>query len=259
VAVLENDGLAFAAHPDSDSHRLAKFFINRGSWQADDCKLGGCLGLQIWDSCGTNDKFEESYKRWINLLLDGYKKYIIAGSDAHGDFNRYRYVKHPFIKTEEQMNDYFGKPRTCVYCGPTVDEETLLEGLRKGRAVVTNGPLAIFELQRHDGKKAMIGETMSGKKFDLILQARSTEEFGELQQAVIYKGELYKHEMVWAQIDLTHKNDRYYHISKHQIRLKEQHNSAIADNGYYIRVEVTSKLKNQIYRCLTNPIWIKSR
>ena len=85
--IKENGGFAFAAHPDANSHRLAKFFINRGIWQDEDCKPEECSGLQIWNSCGSDDSFEKSYERWINLLLDGYKKQIIAGSDAHGDFN----------------------------------------------------------------------------------------------------------------------------------------------------------------------------
>lgn len=259
----KNGGVAFAAHPDSTNHRLAKFFINRGNWQDEDCKLEGCLGLQVWDSCNTDDTFEKSSQRWVNFLLDGYKKYIIAGSDAHGDFNRYRYVKHPFIKLKERMDSYFGKPRTCVYCGQSVNEETILDGLRKGRTVVTDGPIAIFELQRDDGKKAMIGETISGKKFDLTLRTKSTDEFGELQQAIIYKGELSKRrEIVWAEIDLTHENDRYSHVSKYPITIRRQedklkiYNELTTEDDFYIRVELVSKRKDRNYHCLTNPIWV---
>lgn len=247
--IRENHGLGFAAHPDSNSHRLAKFFLNRGVWQEEDCKIDGCLGLQIWYSCGSTDTFEKSYKRWINLLLDGHKSYIIAGSDAHGDFNRYRYVEHPFFKLREKRDSYFGKPRTCVYCGSTVNDKTVLRGLRYGKSVVTDGPIAIFELVRDDGKKAMLGETISERKFELMLKVKSTEEFGELQKAVIYKGELSKkREIVWKQIELKHLKDPYSHVSEQTVKI---------DNDCYIRVEAMSKKKKKIYRCLTNPIWIE--
>lgn len=249
--IKEDNGLAFAAHPDANSHRFAKFFLNRGIWQDEDCKLDECSGLQIWYSCGgRSDTLEKTRKRWVSLLLDGYKKQIIAGSDAHGDFNRYRYVEHPFFKLKEEMDSYFGKPRTCVYCGSKVNEKAVLQGLRSSKSVVTDGPIAIFELIKDDGKKAMIGETISGKKFKLTLQLRSTEEFGGLQKAVIYKGELSKkREIVWRQIDLKHTKDQYSHVSKHSIQI---------DNNCYIRIEAISEEKDKSYRCLTNPIWVKS-
>jgi len=249
--INKKGGFAFAAHPDENSHRFARYFLNRGMWENEDLRLDKCTGLQMWYSCGPDDNFEKSYSRWIKLLLAGYKKYAIAGSDSHGDFNRYRYVRHPFFKVKESMDAYFGTPRTSVYCGAKLNQESILDGLSKGRTALTNGPLAIFELIKDNGEKAILGETISGKKFELMLKIKSTDEFGKLQKAVIYKGNSSdSRETIWKKIDFADNNERYSHSSKHPIEIEQ---------NCYLRIEASSKKEDQVYRCLTNPIWVENQ
>ena len=112
------DGVAYAAHPDADNAFLGRLVLNRGTWLDEDCKLPGCSGLQFWNGC-SGKRYTKGYKRWIRLLLEGYKRYTIAGSDAHGDFNRIRKMIFPFAKLGESTKSSFAKPRTALHCGAT--------------------------------------------------------------------------------------------------------------------------------------------
>jgi len=238
------DGVAYAAHPDADNSFLGRLIVNRGTWLDEDCKLPGCSGLQFWNGC-SGKRYTRGYKRWIRLLLEGYKRYIIAGSDAHGDFNRFRKMIFPFVKLGESTRSSFAKPRTALYCGATLNEERILDSLRNGKAVLTDGPLSIFSVQNDYGETASIGDTISGNRFELKIQAKSTEEFGELHSAKLYRGNLsQKRESVESEISLK----GYEHSSSHSI---------IANTDCYLRLEVTSRQNQHEHRCITNPVWLK--
>lgn len=245
--VRNYNGVAYAAHPNADNSFLGRIFLNRGTWLDSDCKMEGCYGLQFWNGC-SGQRFADGYKRWLRLLLDGEKCYIIAGSDAHGDFNRTRKMKFPWVKLVESMDSSFGKPRTCLYCGSTLNEHNILEAMRRGRAVTTDGPLAIFNIKNEQGQIANIGETISGKDFELTLQIKSIEEFGGISKAVLYQGNpSQKIENIELEIDLKKTKDRYAHLSKHSIK---------SNSDCYLRLEVTSQRDEFEYRCITNPIWL---
>jgi len=151
----------------------------------------------------------------------------------------------PFARLGESTKSSFAKPRTAIYCGPTLDEKKILDALRNGRAALTDGPLAIFSIEKESGQTASIGETIPGRKFKLKIQAKSTEEFGELQSAHLYRGDLSKREEnIEAKIPLK----GYVYSSTHSITANE--------GDCYLRLEVTSRQHRQEYRCITNPIWL---
>jgi hypothetical protein len=245
--VRNYNGVAYAAHPNADNSFLGRLILNRGTWLDSDCLMESCYGLQFWNGC-SGQRFKDGYKRWVRLLLDGQKRYIIAGSDAHGDFNRTRKMKFPWVKLVESMDSSFGKPRTCLYCGSTLNERNILEAMQCGRAVLTDGPLAIFNIKNEQGQIANIGETISGKEFELTLQIKSIEEFGRISKAVLYRGDLSQRvENIEFEIDLKNTEDSYAHLSKHSIR---------SNSDCYLRLEVKSRKDKYEYRCITNPIWI---
>jgi len=245
--VKDHNGVAYAAHPNADNSFLGRIVLNRGTWLDDDCKMEGCSGLQFWNGC-SGQRFVDGYKRWVRLLLDGEKRYIIAGSDAHGDFNRTRKMKFPWVKLLESMDSSFGKPRTCLYCGSNPNEDNILDAMRCGRAVITDGPLAIFNIKNEHGQEANIGETISGNQFEITLQVKSTEEFGRLSKAVLYRGNpSQKLEEIELEINLKRTKDDYAHFSKHSMKSK---------SDCYFRLEVTSQEGERKHRCITNPIWV---
>ena len=245
--VRNYNGVAYAAHPNADNSFLGRLILNRGTWLDSDCIMDGCYGLQFWNGC-SGQRFKDGYKRWLKLLLDGQKRYIIAGSDAHGDFNRTRKMKFPWVKLVESMDSSFGKPRTCLYCGSTLNENNILEAMRCGRAVITDGPLAIFDIKNEQGQVANIGESLSGKEFEITLRIKSIEEFGRISKVTLYRGDLsQKMESIEFEIDLRDIKDHYSHLSKHSIK---------SNSDCYLRLEATSQRDEYVYRCITNPIWI---
>ena len=115
--------------------------------------------------------------------------------------------------------------------------------------MLTDGPLAIFKIKNATGQIAHIGDTISGDDFELILQIKSTEEFGKISKAVLYRGvPLQKIERIEFELDLESEKEQYTHLSNHSIK---------TDEDCYFRLEATSTIKGQKDRCITNPIWVK--
>jgi len=115
-AVREIDrqgGVSFAAHAGSKAGRFQKIFLRRGEWSKVDL-CDGLGGIQA-----VNSNFGNTWIRgkglWVSMLLKGEKIPILAGSDAHGDFNRYRAIAVPFLRLYENQDRYMGFVRTGVY------------------------------------------------------------------------------------------------------------------------------------------------
>ena len=56
----------------------------------------------------TGRGYQDGIKIWVKLLLNGHRKYIYAGNDAHGNFNIYRQIKIPMINLLEEETQRFG-------------------------------------------------------------------------------------------------------------------------------------------------------
>jgi len=93
---LESGSFAFAAHPGEKPAFLQRLFINRGQWTAEDCITPGLTGLQLINSAENNSD-NIGKKLWIQTLLRGIRSAGICGTDAHGNFARYRQIDFPFF------------------------------------------------------------------------------------------------------------------------------------------------------------------
>lgn len=163
--------LAYLAHPLSQSifekglfknleKRIAnipiKIWTNYGSYHEEDFKFilsrgkdglrrfPQVAGWQFWNWPGAAQELPESLKAWDRWLARELelkpvgKIFAGAGSDSHGDFN------YPFRGYKGAV----GIVRTALYIPeaagrvPTTDE--VVEGLRRGRSVLTSGPFALL-------------------------------------------------------------------------------------------------------------------
>jgi len=163
--IHDQGGSSYAAHPyHFDGLRI--------KWSDSDLKLS-FTGLQLWNYASDKKhpvQFEKTYDKWLELLSEGRQTYVVAGTDAHADFN-------------EDM----GKARTYVHCpGQShVSQECVKDALNKGRATLTNGPFLSFKING-----ALLGETISmlaGSNPALDIEWRSTPEFGEVERIEIWK------------------------------------------------------------------------
>ncbi len=250
-------GFAYAAHPETGNGFFGALLLNRDRWRDPDYAQRGYAGLQLWNGEKGKD-FNRAYKKWVQLLLEGRRLYVLGGNDAHGDFNRCRRVKYPNTKLTESDDHVFGKIRTYAYCGadaarcgPTV--AGILDALRNGRTLVTDGPMVILQARNDIGQTANIGDDIVGKEFTLTLSARSSDEFGPIDRIDLYRGDLVEKREKIERTFIPKKGDgtggsACDHIFTHKI---------VCKNRSYIRVKATSSARGEQYTCFTNPIWFR--
>ena len=232
-----NGAVVFAAHP---IHRLSfaeRKALNRSDWGEED--LAQDLdGIEVWNR-NIPERLEESRRRWIELLLRGYRKPASAGSDAHGDFNRSRRVRMPLFSVKENFTEGFGRPRTAVRASEETQEE-ILTALKAGRSVMTNGPLIVLEAAAESGERAEMGGSLRGRNVSAHVQAVSTEEFGSIRRVELRTGTIGAE----REASLT--------LAKEIGGEGEFRAQLVVEKPSYIRAECETERGF----AMTNPIWI---
>jgi len=248
-SVLNNKELftaAYAGHPTEEVPFLQQLFLNRGEWTKADMATEGLHGIQILNG-ECSDHFKNGLDVWRWLLLRGNKKFIAAGNDAHGNFNRFIQIGIPFFTIREKDSQLFGKMKTAIFSLP--NEPAVVKALQQGKSVITNGPLAIIEIETDRNGIGKIGETVQGGKFIYKIKAESTPEFGRFESIRIILGIIGKKEKTIQEI-----REFQHPYSLHLISTWESV-SAFS----YIRAEAFTTEAKGIDRngfCYTNPIWI---
>ena len=179
-------GVAIAAHPYAPVPFAQWAILNRGLWQKFDALTPGISGLQILNG-QLDPGFFHGVAAWIELLLQGHRKFIYAGSDAHGDFNLHRQIRLLFMSLWERGNHVMGTCRTGVLGAPPGDMNAILAGLAAGRCIISNGPF-INLTATSNGRTAAIGETLQAREATVRLELASTEEFGPLAGYRLIRG-----------------------------------------------------------------------
>jgi len=243
---IDEDTLGFAAHPGVPFAPLQRILLRRGIWHHRDFNHPRLHGMQIYNG-GTARSFRRSRKMWIQQLLQGRRPVLIAGNDAHGNFNRHRKLGQPFLYIKESEAHTFGRGRTLIYLPAGIQRKKIIDALRYGRAVISTGPILEMQLLNEKGKSAAIGESIQGHKFTLRIRGKSTEEFGQLTNCRFYTGNLKtRKEILYKQIDCF---DDTYHFSKHV-------NLAVRPPAY-VRAELKTSSRTACYFCITNPIFLE--
>jgi len=225
---------------------LQRFLLNRGQWALEDLRHVGITGFQIAN--GDFDKsFQEGLKQWITLLLEGEKKFIYAGNDSHGNFNRYHQIKHPMISLSDQRVQIMGKCRTGILLQEEPSINTIIDALKKGDCIISNGPLARMEI-RNQSSSYTLGESVDSKRIEISIDLISSPEFGKLKKFKLLLGDLDKKEE-------TPIIEHDYVTEKFQDNLSTQVDASFLRG--YVRAQLVSSLSSdQELACYTNPIWI---
>ncbi|MFH1862109.1 MAG: hypothetical protein ABH878_04780, partial [bacterium] len=180
---LNEEALAFAAHPFVKPPLLQRLLLNRDFWREQDLSGEGLMGLQIWNG-ETGRWLQKGLQRWTKGLLQGKRWKIIAGSDAHGNFNRYRQVGLPMLSLREflpangsNLRQVFGSVWTALESPDGLDVKHLLGGLQEHRSLISNGPFINLRLRRaEDGQ------------LRACLEVQSSREFGSLSEIKLFWG-----------------------------------------------------------------------
>jgi len=175
-------GICFAAHPGSQAGYLQSLFLHRGIWSENDIteKLDGFQAL--------NSGFRKSWNRgkelWIKMLQKGYRIPLLAGNDAHGDFNRYRAIGKPFINIHEDFQRFMGYGKTAVY-GANLSADQILNQIRNGMTFITTGPYISLNYNDSPLSTAISKTTLHPSVTHLKIHAISSPEFGRVFQISI--------------------------------------------------------------------------
>lgn len=177
--IHEQGGIAYAAHPGAAPGLLQRMLLKRGRWHEGDIRED-LDGVQA--SNGDFDRqWEHSSRLWRAGLASGKRVPVIGGSDAHGDFNRYRCIRSPFLSIGEYFQRYLGYIRTGVY-GQVGSFGDLRAAVQKGKTFVTSGPF--LDIRRDSTGESVVGETLDvGDDRTLTVTAQSTPEFGHVISA----------------------------------------------------------------------------
>ena len=219
-------------------------------WQLQDLQYRRLHGVQFWNGRAQGE--DDGLEQWRRLLLQGGKVFTVAGSDAHGNFSRYRQISFPLVSITENDNHLFGYSRTAVKLTEKLSLASLMRALKKGSACISTGALVDLVIKISSDEFVHIGETTAAKQGQIVLHAVSTEEFGKLEEVILWFGCLEtKCETI------LFKNTKFlqpYDFTK-IIPLPNR------ENNYYLRAEVYCDSppirfpQTRKSMALTNPIW----
>jgi hypothetical protein len=237
--------LAYAAHPRETVSFLQRLLLHRGKWHERDIANSKLSGIQFANG-QLSDGFKEGYQQWIKALLQGKRLFALAGNDAHGNFNRFRQIGIPFLKIHEMEHQLFGKMRTGVFLD-ALSEGNILNSLRSGRSIITDGPVANLHVISSTPQMSSIGCSFTGTKQTVVFEVRSSTEYGSIELLKIFKGNI-------GQKEVALISEKY--LKSFDIKLNFSFETECES---YIRAEVwTSSMDSndgQPHFCMTNPIW----
>ncbi|MFC1547538.1 CehA/McbA family metallohydrolase [Candidatus Neomarinimicrobiota bacterium] len=248
------DIVVIAAHPFQPVSLMQRVLISRDIWKDRDIDNPVLDGLQILNG-RIDDGFHTGLDRWIQLLLKGTRKYIYAGSDAHGDFNIHRQIKIPFLSLEECDSNTLGYCRTGVLETQPHSLPDLLSGLKAGRCIISTGPFISISVITPT-HKATIGETISGQSIKVVAQMRSSREYGPVARFKLLRG-IIGHTSEEVLVELKFSTKKYNAEYSHQL--------ASTSGNYYLRAELhclressPGSIERQDSFAITNPIWVEN-
>lgn len=233
--------LAIAAHPQELPPLSQRLILKRGIWSVKDCSHEALHALQI-----LNNSSEKSLQRglelWKQLLLHKHKIGIVAGNDAHGNFNCFRQIAIPFLSMVYKKHHLLGQVRTAVQTNQ-FNTSGIIEAIRHLRMVVSNGPIAIMRVK---GKpSAELGEKIPfPPDGHLVIDGKSIPEYGHWKELRLCLGDFQQKQEKIKIIPITR--------AKLEIIMEFDLKELSAD---YLRLEAYTQRNQYKYFCLSNPIW----
>ncbi len=248
---LNNTGarsISIASEAAKKASIFESLIRKKGVWNLQDLTDQGLTAVHV----GIDKDYEltSSEKlKWVFQLLNGGRKAIISGSNYYDYSQRKQRFGFPVFSKKEDGAVY-NNARIGIICSRPYTTDKIINSIKKGRVVVTNGPLLDFYIQNELGEKAILGGEIDGKGFTLNYRFVSSPEFGPVKKLCLYSGDLkvQKEELIYN-----------IHFQKNNYDLYGAIDFEAPGNISYIRGELFSEAENSTKFCLTNPIWISER
>ncbi|MBN1949212.1 MAG: CehA/McbA family metallohydrolase [Candidatus Cloacimonetes bacterium] len=225
---ISDQALLVAAHPAEKVPLLQRLTLRRGYWKKEDLLNSNIKFLQLINS---NDPaaVTESLNYWKKLLLAGHKFLIVAGNDAHGNFNISRQIRRPFLQLYNSEKQIFGRFHTVFKYKSNLP----VEGFKHGCLICSNGPFLEFWLEQN-GNRIDMGRIAGPTTAVFCYRAASSGEFGSITSIVLFRG-----------IIAAGKEEKLQMpASGQEIKLS---------GSDYLRMELYTERGG---RAISNPIWI---
>ncbi len=240
---LEENSLCIASHPYCKVSFLERLFFKRGNWKDSDVLEDNMIGLQI-----LNGEFDYGFykgkKKWISYILNGNKKFIFAGNDAHGNFNKFRQISIPMFKIKESSNQILGVCKTGVFPKEKNNISSTIKAMKMGNCFITNGPFLNLNFISKN-KTYSLGASVEKSKGKLKITALSNDEFGHINRIKLIKGEIDKKEEEIMHDEII-ENEQYEFYNYYEINI---------NTNCYFRAETESMNYRGKCIAMTNPIW----
>lgn len=222
VSSHKENNLFIAAHPAEKAPFMQKLTLRRGEWSEQDFVDGN---INLGQFINSNDQLDitNGIQTWVELLLNKNKIFLIAGNDAHGNFNSMRQIKSPFWKLFRSEKQIFGNFMTVFYAS----ENNPIKGLKSGKIIVSNGPFLDFKMGKFN-----IGET-ANSIHPITFETQTLAEFGSIKKIYLHIGD-------------------YVTKTEQSIEIDDQNFIPEIEYGY-IRMSMITNKKSVVF---TNPIWI---
>ncbi|MAJ43969.1 MAG: hypothetical protein CMF96_04375 [Candidatus Marinimicrobia bacterium] len=241
---LEKDAICIASHPFTPVPFVEKFFFKRGIWEEFDILKQNMIGLQILNG-DLDESFYRGVKEWINFLLKGNKKFIYAGNDAHGNFNKFRQIRFPMISIKEADKQILGVCRTGVFPEKLNHIQSTIDAMRSGNCFITNGPFLKLSIQSNKIEFNM-GSDVCVSKGVIKLSGISNLEFGKITSFRLIKGVIGEKKESLIKSSSV-KDDSF--IIEFDLDVKVEKKS-------YFRAEINSENYRGQCTAMSNPIWL---
>jgi hypothetical protein len=235
LKMKEAGAVAFASHPCEDIPKSQRLLLGRGVWSAADLSNDQLAGYQLVNG-SFGESFQRIYKQWIKQLLMGKRMSVVGGTDAHGNFNRYRQIMIPFFKIAERDKQIFGQIRTGIFSSDRA-ESAILQALSAGKTIVSDGPVLKCTVESRGDRKG------------IVLEGRSSSEFGKFETVHIMSGHAGAKEE--EKITVPMRDIEYTFRFSIEKQLKA---------GSYIRCAATTSAENiydgKPHYCYISPVWL---
>ena len=241
---LEENALCIASHPFAPVPILEWFFFKRGVWEDFDILQENMTGLQILNG-DLDESFFRGVKEWTYYLLQGHKKFIYAGNDAHGNFNKFRQISLPMVSIKESDKQILGVCKTGVFPEKRNNIQSTLEAMRRGNCFITNGPFLNIKILINEEEYEM-GTEINSSSGILKVCALSNSEFGNLRGYRILKGIIGNRKEIVIKDESL--NEKKYDF--------EFNLDLSVESKTYFRVEIETENYRGPCIAMTNPIWL---
>ncbi len=190
LAERSESSFSVAAHSSYEIPLVHRILFGRDHWHDQDLAVDDLDGIQIISGTPSDPSYIRSRQQWIRSLLAGHRLAVIGGSDAHGNFNRFRQIRTPMFSMVQHEDQILGQAQTLLKLD-ALNIENITTAVREARTAISTGPAGELMVSSETFHAKGAGDCIkipAGSRVNVRVKGISSKEFGMLTKAVLYQG-----------------------------------------------------------------------